>query len=83
MVFLPMILKTSEAWLGADLDWASNAGYHRGFANMVFADGHVFHRSDASLVASTPDWQNIDPGPSVKPEYLFRRPDGKLKGFTY
>jgi prepilin-type N-terminal cleavage/methylation domain-containing protein/prepilin-type processing-associated H-X9-DG protein len=81
-ISLSMLAQPSEAMLAADLWNTSNGGYHRGFSNVLFADGHVLHRPDNSRQASV--FVHADPGPSVKVEYIYRRPgDGKVKGLTY
>ncbi len=88
VISMGMILHPTETFIAADLNSGSNGGYHRGYANIVHADGHVLTRRDSSLVTSTPAWQWMDPGPSIKTEHIYHPGGGtpypgKFKGFTY
>jgi prepilin-type N-terminal cleavage/methylation domain-containing protein/prepilin-type processing-associated H-X9-DG protein len=81
------IASPSQAMLAADLNYGGNGGYHRKFSNMLLADGHVERHTDVSYIQAVPPWVNIDPGPSIKSEYLFCKPAlpggrKRLKGFS-
>lgn len=82
------ISRSTEAMICADLNAGGNGGYHRGYSNILMADGHVLTRIDRARVQPVTAWVNVDPSPVVKAEYLYMKPArapstlGRLKGYS-
>jgi prepilin-type N-terminal cleavage/methylation domain-containing protein/prepilin-type processing-associated H-X9-DG protein len=81
------ISRASEAMICADLNAGGNGGYHRGYSNVLMADGHIILFRDYSRTETITAFVNVDPGRAVKSEYLFCKsalPGGlqRLKGYS-
>lgn len=86
-VGLGRIHRISEALLAADLTPGSLGGFHRGRANLVFADGSARSLKDSSWLTGLAGTQ-LDPGPTVTNEYIIPNwnaasPQYGIKGFAY
>jgi len=81
------VQRTSEAVICADLDTGGRGGYHRGWSNMAFLDGHVDGKKDDSkLLPYSVVTTRADPGRTVFAEYMaptWSNPKQPVKGWDY